>query len=445
MTDSDPREEVDTLRQRLRSNGEDARYVQYDTDRRHLLKFSDNIRLVPSEIGDHRHLKLLRHCTRMATLATPPSVEDFEDNDEADDAGVDDQDDVDELLEDHGLLGAALEYRAVAETIVRWINSEYDNEHTNQDYRTALRSFGRYRQKRDEPPETLAWIPTGTSNDFDPVPSERDLLTWNDLQDLINAARNPRDEALLAVQFEAGLRGGELYDLQVGDVFDSDHSVGIHVNGKEGERSVHLISSVPYLQRWLDEHPASDDDQAWLWSKLSSSDRPSYPTFLNYFKYAAERVDISKDVTPTAFRKANTRWLVTQGFSTARIEDRQGRKRGSDHTSRYMARFGEESNENAYARLHGIEVESEEPEQTGPIECPRCHRDTPRDKDFCMWCHNALSFEATEKVDAVDDDVAESIAESAQDEGVDVTPEEMLEARKALEENPELKQLLLPD
>lgn len=444
MTDVDPRQEVDTLRRRLQSNGEDARYVQFDADRRHLLKFSDNVRLVPSEIGEHRHLKLLRHCTRMAALATPPSVEDFEDNDEIEAAGVQDEADIDELLEEHGLLGAVLEYRAVAEAIVRWINTEYDNEHTNQDYRTALRSFGRYRLKKDEPPETLAWIPTGTSNDFDPAPSERDLLTWDELQELIDAARNPRDEALFAVQFESGLRAGELYDLRIGDVFDSEHSVGIHGDGKQGERPVHLIASVPYLQRWLDEHPAGDDDQAFLWSKLSSTDRPSYPTFLNYFKYAAERAGISKDVTPTNFRKSNTRWLVIQGFSTARIEDRQGRKRGSEHTARYMARFGEESNENAYARLHGIDVEAEEPEETGPVECPRCHRDTPREKDFCMWCHNALSHEATEKINDVDNDVAESIAESAQGD-VDVTPEEMLEARKAIEENPALKQLLLPD
>ncbi|PGF16206.1 integrase [Natrinema sp. CBA1119] len=443
MTDADPREEVDTLRERLRSNGEDARYVQFDADRRHLLKFSDNIRLVPSEIGEHRHLKLLRHCSRMAALVTPPSVEDFEDNDEG--ADVVDEDDVKELLEQQGLLGLALEYRAVAEAIVRWINSEYTNEHTNQDYRTALRSFGRYRLKKDEPPGTLTWIPTGTSNDFDPVPSERDLLTYDDLQDMVGAARNPRDKALFAVQFEAGLRGGELYDLHVGDVFDSDHSIGLHVDGKEGERTVHLISSVPYLQRWLDDHPASEDDQAYLWSKLSSPDRPSYNTYLNYFKNAAGRVEISKTVTPTNFRKSNTRWLVTQGFSTARIEDRQGRKRGSEHTARYMARFGDESNENAYARMHGLDVETDEPADTGPIECPRCHRETPREKDFCMWCHNALSLEATEKVDDVDNDMAESIAESATDEDVDVDPEDVLEARQAIEKNPALKQLLLPD
>ncbi|WP_202932746.1 site-specific integrase [Halorussus salinus] len=78
------------------------------------------------------------------------------------------------------------------------------------------------------------------------------------------------------------------------------------MDGKRGERTIHLVMSVPYLQRWLNEHPGGDGDH--LWSKLSSPDRPSYNSFLGYFKNAAGRADVSKAVTPTNFRKSNTRW-----------------------------------------------------------------------------------------------------------------------------------------
>ncbi|MFC7047440.1 tyrosine-type recombinase/integrase [Halobacteriaceae archaeon GCM10025711] len=255
---------------------------------------------------------------------------------------------------------------------------------------------------------------------------------------MLEACQNPRDKALIALQFEGGLRGGELYDLRVGDVFDSTHSVGVHVDGKEGERPVHLIVSVPYLQQWLQAHPAGDDDTAWLWSKLSSPGRPSYTTFLNYFKMAAERAGVSKTVTPTNFRKSNTRWLVLHGFSQARIEDRQGRKRGSEHTARYMARFGDESNEKAYARLHGVDVGEEETEDVGPVTCPRCHRETPRHEDFCVWCHHALSFEATEEVDQLEDDMFDSAGQAQGDE-----LDDLAEARKLMDEHPVLKRVLL--
>ena len=175
MGNNDPHAEIETLRSDLQSGD---RYVQYERDRDLLLRMSDHMRLLPSEIGDHRHLKLLRHCTRMAALATPPTPSDFR-GPERDDPGYDD-DEIEDQLEERGLLGWALEERAVAQAVVRWIHSTYENEHTNQDYRSALRSFGRYVLQEDDPPESLSWIPTGTSNNFDPVPSERDLLSWND-------------------------------------------------------------------------------------------------------------------------------------------------------------------------------------------------------------------------------------------------------------------------
>jgi integrase len=354
----------------------------------------------------------------MAILTPWPTIEDFRSNDEDEDAGVSSEEDIQELLEENGLLGLALEYRAAAEAIVRWIHSEQDNEHTNQDYRSALRSFGKYRLKLDDPPESLAWISTTTSNDFNPVPSERDLLLWNeDVMPMIDAARNPRDKALFAVQFEAGCRSGELYDLRVRDVFDSDHSVGLHVNGKRGERTVHLIDSVPYLNRWLIDHPGDNDD--YLWSKLDAPERPSYNTWIGYFKDAAARAGISKEVTPTKFRKSNTRWLVNQGMPQPRIEDRQGRKRGSEHTRRYLARFGKESNEREYVRLRGVDVETEEPEEIGPKECPRCGQDTPREGDRCMWCGFALSHRAAREAEEKQRAALDSVPELLADERVD--------------------------
>lgn len=403
MTDADPREEIDTLRSRLRSDGDDARYVQFDADRDHLLRMSDNIRKVPKQIGEFRHLKLLRHTSRMAALAPPPTVADFEENDEAADAGVETEADVEELLDEHGLLGLTLKYRAAAEALTSWIHDEYSNEHTNQDYRTALRSFGRYRQKRDDPPPSLDWISTDTSNNFDPVPSERDLLKYDaDVVPMIDACHNARDEALIALQFEAGLRGGELYDLRVGDVFDAEHTTGVHVDGKTGERTVHLRLSVGSLYDWLDRHPAGDVSDAYLWSKLNTSERPSYNTFLNYFKNAAERAGVSKAVTPTNFRKSNARWLILRGFAQKRIEQRQGRKPGSDHTARYIAEFNEESNELAYLETFDVDVGSKEPasSEVEEIECDRCGRLNPGHRDYCNRCRFALSDAAAAEVEA---------------------------------------------
>jgi hypothetical protein len=92
----------------------------------------------------------------------------------------------------------------------------------------------------------------------------------------------------------------------------------------------------------------------------------------------------------------------------AQIEDRQGRKRGSEATAHYIARFGGESDDE-YARLHGLEVDEDESEPIGPVECPRCHEKTPRDRPACMWCNQPLSHGAIDSIEEDERDVRDAV------------------------------------
>jgi len=347
------RDNLDRLYERIESSDDLT-----DDDRDILLQFSDRLSLLRTEYTDHRHEKLLRHCTIMG--------------------------------EKVGGLAKALEEQEAAEKLVRWINRTYNNEYTNQDYRTALRVLGMRVTDGDDYPDSIEWIPTGMSNSYNPVPNPADMLTWEeDVLSMIEAARNPRDAAVIAVAFDSGARSGELQNLTIGDVSDHKHGLQIMVDGKTGQRNVTLVPSVPYLQKWLAEHPAPDNQNADLWCKLSKPEEISYQQFRKCFNYPAERAGITKPTTPTNFRKSNATYLVRQGMSQAHIEDRQGRKRGSDATAHYVARFGGEA-EDDFARMHGLDVEEEEPEPIGPKECPRCGEKTPRHKPTCVWCQQAL-------------------------------------------------------
>lgn len=94
-----------------------------------LIEFSNQLFLLATEYSDHRHEKLLRHCTRMP--------------------------------EEVGGLADALDERNVVEDIVRWINRSYDNEETNRHYRVALRVFGKRvapetTHESEHPPDAIA-------------------------------------------------------------------------------------------------------------------------------------------------------------------------------------------------------------------------------------------------------------------------------------------------
>ncbi|ELZ42151.1 integrase family protein [Halorubrum californiense DSM 19288] len=296
----------------------------------------------------------------------------------------------------------ALTDRDAAETIVRWIHDEYDlheTPETNQNYRVALRVFGRRATDEgvdgsDTPPSSIDWISSTLPNDYDPSPDPTAMLDWeDDVKPMIDAARNSRDAAAIALAFDAGLRGGELYDLTIDTISRTDHGLAVTVDGKTGQRTVDLIPSTPHVNRWLSDHPGGGDDP--MWSKLNSPDKLSYRSYLDMFKDCAGRAGVEKDVTPTNFRKSNLAWLSKQGMNARYIERRQGRKHGSDAVSRYTAIFDADIGDE-YARLMGIEVEDEDTtEELAPLVCPRCDRETPRDESRCVWCGQAMEAEAS--------------------------------------------------
>lgn len=359
----DPEQGVDTLRARIEA-GERGGAKRH---RERLIEFSDGMLLLRETYGWHRHAKLLRHCCRIA--------------------------------EHTDRLAESLSDRDAAEEIVRWIHREYpvdETPETNQNYRVALRIFGKRVEPtgtEPEPPESIAWVTTTLPSDYNPSPDPADMLDWErDIKPALEMCRNPRDAAAIALQFDAGLRGGELYDLTIGSISESKHGLLVRVDGKTGERSVDLIPSTPYVRRWLAEHPSGDVASAPLWSKLTEGDKLSYPMYLRMFSEPLERAGVEKTPTPTNFRKSNLAWLAKRGLNARYIEKRQGRKPGSKAVARYCAIFDEDVGD-AYAELMGLEVvdaasdDGVEP----PVRCPNCTHETPAHLDNCVHCYQAIS------------------------------------------------------
>ncbi len=401
-----PEQQVDTLRAKLRNGDRGGS----DRDRDILLEFSNELQLMRETYGWHRHIKLLRHCTRISEEV-----------------------DVD--------LADTLTDRSAAETVVRWIHRTYDLEEspeTNQNYRVALRVFGRRVDTDfgDDPPPSIDWIKSTLPRDYDPSPDPTEMLAWDDdIEPMLEATRNARDKAAIALQFDAGLRGGELFDLTVRDLTDSTHGMTVSVDGKTGQRSVELIPSTPYVSQWLANHPGGGDDP--LWSRLTSASRLSYRSYLDMFKRPADRAGVEKPVTPTNFRKSNLAWLARQGMNARYIEQRQGRVAGSDAVSRYVAIFDEDVGDE-YARLMGLDVAADDDDaDLAPLICPRCDKETPRDEDRCVWCGQPLTPDATAEATADKELILDDLARLDGEQAAAVA-----ELGKLLEENPWLRSLV---
>jgi hypothetical protein len=337
-------------------------------DQQALRDFDNRLALLGSQYGTHRRVKLLRHCLRIA--------------------------------EEVGGLADALEDRRAAEDIVRWIHDNYDNQETNRDYRVAFRMFGKRTTDGDDLPDSISWVSAATSKDYNPMPDPAKMLDWDEhIKPMLDECRNARDKALIAVSWDSGARSGEIRGLSIGDISDHDYGLKISVDGKKGERSIPLVPSVPYLRQWLNTHPAPNDPDAPLWSKLSKAEDISYQMKLKILKKQARDAGIThSDVTFTRMRKSSASHLASQGINQAHIEDHHGWDRGSTVASRYVSVFSD-ANDRAVAEAHGVDVEADEPDPIAPEPCPRCRRDTPRNEPRCVWCGQAMEHEAVEKLD----------------------------------------------
>jgi len=337
-------------------------------DREVLHAFDNRLALLGSKYGKERRLKLLRHCVRMA--------------------------------EEVGGLADTLDDRTAAENIVRWIHDTYDNEESNRDYRVALRMFGKHVSDGDDISDSISWVSATTSKDYNPMPNPAKMLWWDEhIQPMLDECRHARDKALIAVAWDSGARSGELCDLTIGDVSDHKYGLRISVDGKKGERSVILTTAVPYLKQWLNVHPAPEQPDAPLWSKLNKPEDISYQMKLKILKKHARKAGITHtDVTFTRMRKSSASYLASDGVNQAHIEDHHGWDRGSKVASRYVAVFGD-ANDRAVAQAHGVDVEEDESDPIAPEKCPRCGKETPRDEPTCVWCHQALDAAAVEELE----------------------------------------------
>jgi len=81
------------------------------------------------------------------------------------------------------------------------------------------------------------------------------VITEDEAMAMVRSANKARDKAFIAVLYEGGFRIGEALTARVGDLEFDENGAKLKVHGKTGGRTVRLITSVPLLARWLEEHP----------------------------------------------------------------------------------------------------------------------------------------------------------------------------------------------
>ncbi len=217
------------------------------------------------------------------------------------------------------------------------------------------------------------------------------ILSAEEVDALVKAAKSAKVKAVIAVLYEGGLRVGELCSLRIRDMEKTRYGYKIRVNGKTGERAIPLVDSATYLREWLLVHPDPSDPDAPLFCRIAAGgkiERMSEVSIWSAIRRTAKKAGIKKRVYPHMLRHTRLTDLAPKVTEQV-LKSIAGWTPDSDMASAYVHLSGRDA-ERSLLEVYGIkedEKESKEKIQSlKPVVCPNCGYVNPKEAKFCLMC-----------------------------------------------------------
>lgn len=298
-------------------------------------------------------------------------------------------------------------------------NHKYGTKSTKKEYcKTTIHSYkATYKKffklmKREDIAELFKEKRPPIDNDNK---KRENLLTKLEVEQLINAANNYRDKALIATLYESGARRGEILSVRIKDLaFDANGVRIIFPKGKTGPRTVRLVYAASFLREWVNNHPCRDaegepDKEALLCISLHSKSTINEETgeqkqvyeclamqgLHKQLQKIADRCGIKKKVNPHAWRHARASDLA-EHLSDQQLKSVLGWRPDSRMAAVYVHNV---DTENALLKMNGIQIEDIHTDGLRVGRCPRCKEINPEIALYCSKCGLPLKEEMRATVD----------------------------------------------
>jgi len=231
-----------------------------------------------------------------------------------------------------------------------------------------------------------------------------EIITEEDARVMIkNGCETTMERALVSFLHETGVRIGELLGVRLKDIEHKEQHSLVRVNGKTGERRVPIVQSVAWIRRWLDEHPANNNQQALLWVSKTGKHygKPlKYIGVQKLLRRVMERAEINKPSNPHHYRHSRAT-LIAPKYSETILCRLMGWELGSRMVKTYIHTSGSQVEE-AFLKTNGLAKKEEE--KPIILTCVCGTTNTP-DASYCYKCGKALSVATL-----IEDEAKKSVA-----------------------------------
>jgi site-specific recombinase XerD/ribosomal protein L40E len=264
--------------------------------------------------------------------------------------------------------------------------SEYAHA-TKQEMKTTLKKFFKWLRGKEEYPDEVRWLKCNRSLSNRKLPE--DLLSEDDVKLLINSTTKVMERAMITILFESGTRIGELLSIKLKSISFDKYGCKLMIDGKTGMRQVRIVSSVGYLQEWLNKHPMCDNPESFLFIQERTRKGLNHRDVQRILRRIKKKSGIKKRINAHQFR--HSRATILANFLTdAQMKEYLGWTQSSDMNSIYV-HLSSKNFDNALLKMNGIEVEEKKEEsKLSPKNCIRCHETNPPTNKFCRRCGMAL-------------------------------------------------------
>jgi integrase len=260
-------------------------------------------------------------------------------------------------------------------------------------YKAHIKKFFKWLYQCEVDPEPTKWLKFRSTKKRK-IPD--DILTMEEVKALINAADNPRDQALIALFYDSAARLGEVLGLNQGHVKADNFGFFIMVNGKTGTRRIRLTVSAPYIKTLLNTHPAKGDNNPLFYTQANT--RMSDSLCRSILKTLVQRAGIKKRVHAHIFRHTRMTHLAEK-LTEQQLKVFAGWTGDSRMTGIYVHLSGADV-DNKILEMAGMKSPDEGKEEDDTLKpkvCSRCQEVNAVTNMYCFKCGMAMTAEAAER------------------------------------------------
>ena len=261
----------------------------------------------------------------------------------------------------------------------------------------TLKRFYKWLYESDYYPELVSWIKVDNSKT---TKKASDLLTEDEVKQLIAACLNSRDRALIALLYDSGMRVGELLGLRIKDLQIGKDISFVNVDGKTGVRRIPIGFSLPYLTNYIGEMRQKAKENDYLFVKFDhfrvTENALDYDDIRKILHDLKERAGIQKRLHPHLFRHSRATELASK-LTESQMRLFFGWTAGSTMTATYV-HLSDRDLLSAMKQINGIAEAKPEPPKLKVVVCPRCHEQNEVTAHYCRRCGYDLTKSAVEQI-----------------------------------------------